>query len=72
MYRRDKFRGASENLRQLKKIVETGKIELVIVYQLNSSGRNNSEFQAVIVRDLQDNTRKLIVNMLLLFVGLKQ
>ena len=48
------------------------KIELVIVYQLNSLGRNNSEFQAVIVRDLQDNTRKLIVNMLLLFVGLKQ
>ena len=72
MYRCDKFRGASENLRQLKKIVETGKIELVIVYQLNSSGRNNSEFQAVIVRDLQDNTRKLIVNMLLLFFGLKQ
>ena len=72
MYRCDKFRGASENLRQLKKIGETGKIELVIVYQLNSSGRNNSEFQAVIVRDLQDNTRKLIVNMLLLFVGLKQ
>ena len=72
MYRCDKFRGASENLRQLKRIIETGKIELVIVYQLNSLGRNNSEFQAVIVRDLQDNTRKLIVNMLLLFVGLKQ
>lgn len=72
MYRCDKFRGASENLRQLKKIIETGKIELVIVYQLNSLGRNNSEFQAVIVRDLQDNTRKLIVNMLLLLVGLKQ
>ena len=72
MYRCDKFRGASENLRQLKKIVETGKIELVIVYQLNSLGRNNSEFQAVIVWDLQDNTCKLIVNMLLLFVGLKQ
>ena len=72
MYRCDEFRGASENLRQLKKIIETGKIELVIVYQLNSLGRNNSEFQAVIVRDLQDNTRKLIVNMLLLFVGLKQ
>lgn len=72
MYRCDKFRGASENLRQLKKIVETGKIELVIVYQLNSLGRNNSEFQAVIVRDLQDNTCKLIFNMLLLFVGLKQ
>ena len=72
MYRCDKFRGASENLRQLKKIVETGKIELIIVYQLNSLGRNNSEFQAVIVRDLQDNTCKLIVNMLLLFVGLKQ
>lgn len=72
MYRCDKFRGASENLRQLKKIVETGKIELVIVYQLNSLGRNNSEFQAVIVRDLQGNTCKLIFNMLLLFVGLKQ
>ena len=41
-------------------------------YQRDSLEAYNSEFQAVIVRDLQDNTRKWNANMLLLFLGLNQ
>lgn len=72
VHRRDKFRAANESLRQLKNIAETGKIELVIGYQLDSLEENNNELQAVIVRDLQNNTRKLNANILLPFFGLKQ
>ena len=40
--------------------------------QRDSLEEYNSKFQAVIVRDLQDNTRKWNANMLLLFLGLNQ
>lgn len=72
VHRRDKFRAANDSLRQLKDIAESGKIELVTGYQLDSLEGNNSELQAVIVRDLQNNTRKLDANILLPFFGLKQ
>lgn len=72
VHRRDKFRAANESLRQLKDIAESGKIELVTGYQLDSLEGNNSELQSVIVRDLQNNTRKLDANILLPFFGLKQ
>ncbi|HJD63375.1 MAG TPA: NAD(P)/FAD-dependent oxidoreductase [Rickettsia endosymbiont of Degeeriella rufa] len=72
VHRRDKFRAANDSLRQLKDIAASGKIELVTGYQLDSLGGNNSELQSVIVRDLQNNTRKLDANILLPFFGLKQ
>ncbi|XVN40655.1 MAG: NAD(P)/FAD-dependent oxidoreductase [Rickettsia endosymbiont of Argas persicus] len=72
VHRRDKFRAANESLRQLKDIAESGKIELVTGYQLDSLEGNSNELQAVIVRDLQNNIRKLDANILLPFFGLKQ
>jgi len=72
VHRRDKFRAANESLRQLKNISESGKIELVTGYQLDSLEGNNDELQTVIVRDLQNNTRKLDADILLPFFGLKQ
>ncbi|HJD61826.1 MAG TPA: NAD(P)/FAD-dependent oxidoreductase [Rickettsia endosymbiont of Columbicola hoogstraali] len=72
VHRRDKFRAANDSLRQLKDIAASEKIELVTGYQLDSLGGNNSELQSVIVRDLQNNTRKLDANILLPFFGLKQ
>ncbi|WP_341786675.1 NAD(P)/FAD-dependent oxidoreductase [Rickettsia endosymbiont of Cantharis rufa] len=72
VHRRDKFTAAPESVRQLRSIAETGKIELVIGYQLNDLNDNNGELQAVIVKDLQNNTKKLEANILLPFFGLKQ
>lgn len=68
MHRRDKFTAAPESVRQLRHIAETGKIELVTGYQLNALDGNNSELQSVIVKDLQNNTRKLDANILLPFL----
>lgn len=72
VHRRDKFRAANESLRQLKEIVESGKIELVIGYQLDSLEGNNGKLQAVGVRNLDNNTRELKADILLPFFGLKQ
>ncbi|WP_347938826.1 NAD(P)/FAD-dependent oxidoreductase [Rickettsia oklahomensis] len=72
VHRRDKFTASPESVRQLRNLAETGKIELVIGYQLNALDGNNGELQSVIVRDLQNNTHKLEANILLPFFGLKQ
>ncbi|MFV9856820.1 MAG: NAD(P)/FAD-dependent oxidoreductase, partial [Rickettsia aeschlimannii] len=72
VHRRDKFTAAPESVRQLRHIAETDKIELVTGYQLNALDGNNGELQSVIVKDLQNNTRKLDANILLPFFGLKQ
>ncbi|MGX6960642.1 MAG: NAD(P)/FAD-dependent oxidoreductase [Rickettsia endosymbiont of Pentastiridius leporinus] len=72
VHRRDKFRAANESLRKLKEIVESGKIELVIGYQLDSLEGSNGELQTVVVKDLHNNTRELKANILLPFFGLKQ
>ncbi|WP_024547289.1 NAD(P)/FAD-dependent oxidoreductase [Rickettsia gravesii] len=72
VHRRDTFTAAPESVRQLRHIAETDKIELVTGYQLNALDGNNSELQSVIVKDLQNNTRKLDANILLPFFGLKQ
>ncbi|KJW04389.1 pyridine nucleotide-disulfide oxidoreductase family protein [Rickettsia argasii T170-B] len=72
VHRRDKFTAAPESVRQLRHIAETDKIELVTGYQLNALDGNNSGLQSVIVKDLQNNTRKLDANILLPFFGLKQ
>ncbi|AAU03972.1 NAD(P)/FAD-dependent oxidoreductase [Rickettsia typhi] len=72
VHRRDKFTAATESIRQLRHIAETGKIELVTGYQLNNLDGHNNELQAVIVKDLQNNIRKLDANILLPFFGLKQ
>nr|WP_253307485.1 NAD(P)/FAD-dependent oxidoreductase [Rickettsia endosymbiont of Ceutorhynchus assimilis] len=72
VHRRDKFRAASESLRQLKNIADSGKIELVIGYQLDALQGNNGILEKVCVKDLHGNTRLLTANILLPFFGLKQ
>jgi len=72
VHRRDKFTASPESVRQLRNIVEAGKIELVTGYQLSALDGNNGELQSIIVRDLQNNTHKLEATILLSFFGLKQ
>jgi len=72
VHRREKFRSANESLRQLKLLAETGKIELVINYQLDSLIGAAGDLEAVIVRDLDGNKRHLPADALLPFFGLAQ
>jgi thioredoxin reductase (NADPH) len=72
VHRREKFRAAPESLRQLKEIVETGKIELVINYQLDNLIGSDGILEGVEVRDLGNNVRLLEADNLLPFYGIAQ
>lgn len=72
VHRREKFRAASESLRQLKVLAESGKIELVINYQLDSLIGTNNDLESVVVRDLDGNKRQIPADILLPFFGLAQ
>lgn len=70
VHRRDKFRAAPESLRQLNELATAGKIELVTPYQLHALEGDGAKLSAVIVSDLESNTRALPADVLLPFFGL--
>ena len=72
VHRREKFRAAPESIRQLKQIVETGKIELVINYQLDNLIGSDGILEGVELRDLSNNVRLLEADTLLPFYGIAQ
>jgi len=70
VHRRDKFRAAPESVRQMKELVAAGKVELVIPFQLDSLEGADGTLDAVIVKDLDNKTRRLEADSLLAFFGL--
>lgn len=70
VHRRDKFRAAPANLDKLHKLAETGKLDLVIPYQLEAIDGTNGQLQHVTVSDLDGNQRVLAADFLLPFFGL--
>lgn len=68
VHRRDKFRAAPENIRQMK---EKENIEMIVPAQLKAlDGDAVSGLKAVIVHDMDDQERRLEADMLLPFFGL--
>ncbi len=72
VHRRDKFRAAPESVRKLHELAEQGVIDLVIPFQLYEIEGADGVLQAVIVRDLDQTTRRLPADVLLPFFGLSQ
>ena len=70
VHRRAKFRAAPDSLDQLKKLAESGKVELVTPYQLHGLKGENGHLKAVIVQDLEGESRELTADALLPFYGL--
>lgn len=70
VHRRDKFRCAPESADKMKKLSESGKIELVIPYQLDGVEGSNGKLSAVLVKDFDGNVKKLEADYLLPFFGL--
>ncbi|HTY66631.1 MAG TPA: NAD(P)/FAD-dependent oxidoreductase [Alphaproteobacteria bacterium] len=70
VHRRDKFRAAPESVRQMKELVAAGKIEMVIPFQLEALEGKDGNLDAVIVKDLDNHTRRLEADSLLAFFGL--
>ena len=70
IHRRSKFKCAPENADKLQQLASDGKIELVIPYQLDKLEGQNGQLSAVIVKDLDGNSRTLEADSLLPFFGL--
>lgn len=71
IHRRDKFRCLPESSRQLAILVEEGKVEMVVPYQLSSIEGINGLLSKLYVEDMAGNTKSLDIDVLLPFFGLK-
>jgi len=70
VHRRDKFRGAPESVARLRALAETGRVELVVPFQLAGLEGTDGRLAAVIVRDFKGTERRLEADALLPFFGL--
>lgn len=70
VHRRDKFRAAPESYDKMMQIASSGKIEMVIPYQLEGLEGENGQIKSVIVKDLDNNIKNLEADYLLPFFGL--
>lgn len=72
VHRRAKFRAAPDSAAKLRSLAEEGVIELVVPYQLAAIEGDGNVLGAVIVKDLDGQTRRLPADVLLPFFGLSQ
>ena len=72
VHRRDKFRAAPDAVHRMRAlaVAEPDKLELVIPYQLHGLEGQEGRLDAVLVRTLEGETRRLEADMLLPFFGL--
>jgi len=70
VHRRDKFRAAPESVDRLQKIAGTGKIEMVIPYQLHGLQGDGQVLGGVVVADLDGKEKTLEADVLLPFFGI--
>ncbi|MDH5411233.1 MAG: NAD(P)/FAD-dependent oxidoreductase [Alphaproteobacteria bacterium] len=70
VHRRAKFRAAPESVNRLHALADEGRIDLVVPYQLAGLEGDGETLRAVIVTDLDGNSRRLEADILLPFYGL--
>jgi thioredoxin reductase (NADPH) len=70
VHRRARFRAAPQSAARLQQLAGAGRIELAIPYQLHALDGAGGQLSAVIVADLDGNTRRLDADCLLPFFGL--
>ncbi len=70
IHRRDKFRAAPESVSRMMKLVESGKVEMVVPYQLERLEGTNGVLQKTIVKTMQGEEKSLDTDVLLPFFGL--
>jgi len=70
VHRRAKFRAAPESAARLETLARSGRVELVIPYQLHALEGKDGRLEVVIVADLKGETRRLPADVLLPFFGL--
>lgn len=72
VHRRAKFRALPESLRQLQLLVDEGRVELIINYQLAALIGQNGQLDEVVIKDLAGHSQNLPADILLPCFGLSQ
>lgn len=72
VHRRPKFRAAPDSVTRMQALVDQGRVELVVPYQLAGLEGTADKLDAVIVADMDGGTRTLEADVLLPFFGLSQ
>lgn len=72
IHRRPKFRAAPESVQRMQDLVDQGRVELVVPYQLAGLEGSPEKLDAVVVADMDGGTRTLEADVLLPFFGLSQ
>jgi thioredoxin reductase (NADPH) len=72
VHRRAKFRAAPDSVAKMQALVQEGRIDLVVPYQLAGLEGSAGVLRAVVVKDLDGNERRLDADVLLAFYGLSQ
>lgn len=70
VHRRDKFRAAPEMVSKMQALAASGKIEMVVPYQLEALEGEGKKLSAVVVKDMDGGVRSLAAQHLLAFFGL--
>lgn len=70
VHRRDKFRAAPDMVDRMMALEKSGKIEMVIPYQLEGLEGSNGQLSAVTVKQMDGTVRSLPADHLLAFFGL--
>jgi len=70
VHRRGKFRASPANVAHLEGLSETGRLDLVVPYQLHGLSGTAGQLRQVAVADLDGNVRHLEADALLAFFGL--
>lgn len=70
VHRRDKFRCAPENADKIKQLSQSGKIDLVVPFQLDGLRGQDGALEAVLVKDFDNNVKEIKADFLLPFYGL--
>jgi len=72
IHRRPKFRAAPESVQRLEALVEQKRVELVVPYQLSGLQGSKDKLDAVVVTNLDGESKTLEADVLLPFFGLSQ
>lgn len=72
VHRRPKFRAAPESVERLKALVDEGRVELVVPFQLSGINGTGHQLESIEVSNLDGDKRTLDADVLLPFFGLSQ
>ncbi len=70
VHRRDKFRAAPDSVAKMRELAESGRVDMVVPYQLSGLQGGDGRLETVVVKDMDGNIKEIAADILLPFYGL--